>query len=75
MPSLNINLGNIEGMGMASSAIDCGAVVSEYANKHKFSMLGLQDVLDIYVCMRGPVEIKDFGKYSLGRRAANFHKI
>ena len=26
-PSLSVNLGNIEGMGMASAVVDCGAVV------------------------------------------------
>ncbi len=57
-PSLLVNLGNIEGMGLPSAAIDCGAVVTVYADKHKISSLSLQDCLDIYFAFRGPVTIK-----------------
>ena len=57
-PSLLVNLGNIEGMGLPSAAIDCGAVVTVYADKHKISSLSLQDCLDIYSAFRGPVAIK-----------------
>jgi len=60
MHPLSINLGNIEGMGMASAAIDCHAVVNVYADKHKISTLALQDCLDLHAALRGPVASHDF---------------
>jgi hypothetical protein len=57
-PSLLVNLANIEGMGLPSAAIDCGAVVTVYADKHKLSSLSFQDCLDIYSALRGPVALK-----------------
>ena len=57
-PSLSVNLAHIEGMGLPSAAIDCGAVVTVYADKHKISSLSFQDCLDIYSALRGPVALK-----------------
>jgi len=58
-PLLHLNFSKIEGMGMASAAIDCGAVVTEYSDKHKISTLGLQDCLDLYSSLRGTIALTD----------------
>jgi Ran GTPase-activating protein (RanGAP) involved in mRNA processing and transport len=59
LPSLSIDLSKIEGMGMASAAIDCASIQTDYSANHKISTLGLQDCLDIMSMMKSSLSTKD----------------
>jgi len=60
LPPLKVNTVAIDGMGHASQILDCGAVQTEYALKHKKSLLSFQDCLDISGALRGPFTPAEF---------------